>query len=203
MLHRKVEAAPSASRIFVELRPLSWREQEVADIVDRCGVMTAGEIEEALGRTVSNATVRSTLNRLVEKRMLTRLANGLGAFVYAPAQTRSSLRDSALERFACDFHDGSLKQLADLLASVWATSRKMPASAGAGERHAMWRLHRSATQARASRLSHRRSGNEALVRCAEDFYAGSLERLADSLSARSRAPSKRRSKRLPTAIPCE
>lgn len=192
MLHRKLEA-PASGRAYSELRRLSWREREVADIVGRYGVVTAVDLQKILRDVVSNATVRSTLNRLVEKRVLMRLEGGFGAFLYAPAQTESSLRDSTLERFACDFHDGSLEQLAAMLAGVWATARTVESPTGRGHSSDAWRVHRGAVQAKALKQGRARSSNEALERCAADFYAGSLEQLAEFLSRHSSAAATRKS----------
>ena len=59
------------------------------------------------------------LNRLVRKGLLTRARCGEhGAFVYGPALTDARARELALRRFAEDFFDGSLEQLAKAVARL-------------------------------------------------------------------------------------
>ena len=100
------------------------REREIALIVYEGGPMTANEVLARLSSALSNAALRSMLNRLVGKGILTRQLLGIGrVYVYAPAVTASSARQSALEQFANDFHAGSLTALADAIADMLARER--------------------------------------------------------------------------------
>ena len=100
------------------------REREIALVVYDGGPMTANEVLASLSSALTNAALRSMLNRLVRKGILTRQLLGIGrVYVYAPAVTASSARKSALEQFAEDFHAGSLNDLADAIAHMLALER--------------------------------------------------------------------------------
>jgi predicted transcriptional regulator len=97
------------------------RERQIAGIVYRRGLATASDIEAELGGELSNPAIRSMLNRLVAKGFLTRVKCGrFGTFVYAPAVTDVSARETALREFAQDFYAGSLSSLAEAIADLFA-----------------------------------------------------------------------------------
>jgi predicted transcriptional regulator len=107
-----------------EVRRLFPREREIAVIVYDGGLVTANEVLARLSSPLTNPALRSMLNRLVRKGVLTRQLLGIGrVYVYAPAVTASSTRQSALEQFAEDFHAGSLSALADAIADMLARER--------------------------------------------------------------------------------
>lgn len=108
-----------------EVELLYRREREIAAIVYRRGLATAADVQAGLSRELSNAAVRSMLNRLVAKAILTRTKYGPhGTLIYAPALTRASARETALRRFADDFYEGSLPSLARAIADLFATERR-------------------------------------------------------------------------------
>lgn len=121
----EVDAGSAADPLDLpELRRLSWREREIAEIVYRRGIVTATDVVSALRSPLGNAAARSMLNRLVRKRILMR--HGLGhprPFLYAPAVTLGMARDSTVMEFARDFWNGSLEALAEHLTEVVAYRR--------------------------------------------------------------------------------
>jgi predicted transcriptional regulator len=108
-----------------EVELLYRREREIAAIVYRRGLATAADVQADLSRELSNAAVRSMLNRLVAKAILTRTKYGpYGTLIYGPALTQASARETALRRFADDFFAGSLPSLARAIADLFATERR-------------------------------------------------------------------------------
>jgi BlaI family penicillinase repressor len=113
-----------------EVRRLFRREREIAMIVYDGGLVTANEVGERLPDPLSNPAVRSMLNRLVEKGVLTRQMIRRGRyFLYGPAVTVGSARETVLRQFAVDFYDGSLEALAEAIADMLSCERPpaMPA----------------------------------------------------------------------------
>jgi predicted transcriptional regulator len=101
------------------------REREIAGIVYRQGLATANDIRDGLDDPLSSAAVRSMLNRLVRKGILSQLKCGQnGAFVYGPAQSLFSARELQLRRFADDFYDGSLDRLAKAIGDLFANEQR-------------------------------------------------------------------------------
>ena len=102
-----------------QVKQLLPREREIAMIVYDGGHATANEVLQELSGRLTNAAVRSMLNRLVDKDVLIReMPWGSRQFVYRPAVTAAQVRRLALEQFASDFHDGSLAALAEAIAAV-------------------------------------------------------------------------------------
>ena len=92
-----------------EVRKLFGREQEIALILYTLGSATAKEVEQRLSTPISNAAVRSMLERLVVKQILMRFATGeRGPYVYVPAMTKVASAERALKQFATDYFGGSL-----------------------------------------------------------------------------------------------
>jgi predicted transcriptional regulator len=113
--------AGSPTNLPPEVRALFPRSQQIAAIVYDNGFTTAREIECRLADSTSNATVRSTLTRLVHKGILLQRRFGKrGAFVYAPALAGPYARELALKQFAADFCGGSLELLAEELSAFFA-----------------------------------------------------------------------------------
>lgn len=116
-----------------EVRRLYPREREIAAIVYLRGLATAADIETGLSSPLSNAAVRSMLNRLVAKGILTRLKCGPHrTFVYGPALTSAAARETALRQFAQDFYAGSLASLAEAIADMFARDMLPQAAASRG-----------------------------------------------------------------------
>lgn len=99
------------------LTKLPPREQEVAAIVYLNTGITAIEVQAALSDDITNAAVRSMLNRLVSKGVLRRRKEGK-KFFYSPALLLSDIQDRAIERLADDFFGGSLVAAADRVAKL-------------------------------------------------------------------------------------
>jgi len=105
-----------------EVELLYRREREIAAVVYRRGLATAEDVRAELTRDLSNPAVRSMLNRLVTKGILTRTRYGpYGTFIYGPALTQASARETALRRFADDYYAGSLPSLARAIADLFAS----------------------------------------------------------------------------------
>jgi len=119
-------SASSSAEAFPPNIELLYRlEREIAVIVYRRGLVTASDVQEELSKALSNPAIRSMLNRLVKKGVLTRMRCGpYGTFVYAPAVTPTSARETALRQFAQDFYAGSLQSLADAIADLFAGQRE-------------------------------------------------------------------------------
>jgi predicted transcriptional regulator len=94
------------------LTNLAPREQEVATLVYLNANMTATEVEAALSSEISNAAIRSMLNRLVAKGVLQRhKGDGKSYFIYSPAVQLPEIQERALERIAGDYFGGSLSEV--------------------------------------------------------------------------------------------
>jgi len=94
------------------LTNLAPREQEVATIVYLNASMTATEVESALSSEISNAAIRSMLNRLVAKGVLRRhKGEGKSYFIYSPAVQLPEIQERVLERVAGDYFGGSLSEV--------------------------------------------------------------------------------------------
>ena len=104
-------------RLPYEVRVLRRREREIASIIYKSRAATADEVVKALSTRLDNASVRSMLNRLVAKGILTRTMSGT-AFVYLPALTSADSRLKALRQFADDFFDGSLGRAAQTIKAL-------------------------------------------------------------------------------------
>ena len=83
----------------------------MATIVYTQGACTAAEVTARLSSEVSNAYVRSVLNRLVAKGILKRSLS-LRTFIYLPALSCTDSGRLALQRFAGDHFDGSIERAA-------------------------------------------------------------------------------------------
>jgi predicted transcriptional regulator len=98
------------------LTNLAPREQEVATIVYLNANITASELESALSSPISNAAIRSMLNRLVAKGVLQRRkGEGKSYFIYSPAVLLPEMQERALERAVGDYFGGSLSEVSRCL----------------------------------------------------------------------------------------
>ena len=100
-------------QIVMNLAPA---EREVALLVYQLGGCTAKEVHDRLGKRVTNATVRTMLRRLMNKRILSRRPAGqYKTFLYVPAITTEFVRQSAILHVAEQHFAGSLPRLAATL----------------------------------------------------------------------------------------
>lgn len=121
---RTATAEPDVVVAPPEIEQLYRREREVALAVYRRGLAAATDVQADLSAPLSNPAVRSMLNRLVRKGVLTRMKCGpYGTFIYAPAVTPASARETALRQFAQDFYEGSMSSLAGAIADLFADQR--------------------------------------------------------------------------------
>ena len=119
---RGVQEHWESDDVPLDLTLLYRREREIALIVYERGLATAADVQVELADDLSNPAIRSMLNRLVNKGILTRVKCGRhGTFVYAPAITQASARETALRQFARDFYAGSLTSLAAAIAEMFAS----------------------------------------------------------------------------------
>ena len=110
-------------RLPASVLNLAGREREVATIVYERGAATARAVEAALSVRITNAAIRSMLQRLVAKGVLTREFGARGrrlSAVYMPAVTLDHVKDDAIQTICRRYFDGSLLNVAlrvlDLLA---------------------------------------------------------------------------------------
>ena len=90
--------------------PLSGLEHEVMTIVWRRGSVTAAEVLDALGRPLSNATIRTLLRRLEAKGYVRHTVDGR-AFVYSPRVAETQAATGAVRRNLQRFFGGSASKL--------------------------------------------------------------------------------------------
>ena len=86
---------------------LSRREREIMDILHEHREATAQEVRARLPNPPSNSAARALLARLEAKGCITHLERGL-KYVYRPAVSRETARQSAISRLARVFFEGSL-----------------------------------------------------------------------------------------------
>lgn len=115
----RANAAPKLTqrKLPAEVLSLLPREQEVARIVYERGAATARQVGDLLCSRISNAAVRSMLNRLVAKGILKRTLS-YQAFVYLPCLTPSESSARAIEQFAQDYFGGSLIEAAKTMRTL-------------------------------------------------------------------------------------
>jgi predicted transcriptional regulator len=100
-------------QIVLNLAPA---EREVALLVYQLGGCTAKEVQERLGKRVTNATVRTMLRRLMQKGIVNRRSAGqYKTFLYVPAITTEYVRQSAILHLAQQHFSGSLPRMAATL----------------------------------------------------------------------------------------
>ena len=136
MYESKIGSPTRSTPIPPQVQSLATRERELATLIYCQGAMTAKAIEENLSVHLDNSSVRSMLNRLCRKRILTRRkrvqTGGCGrriAFLYLPAITPDSLRKTVLSQVARDYFDGSLL-LAAQMALELVTEEVSPGQSG-------------------------------------------------------------------------
>ena len=109
-----------------DLDHLFPREREIALLVYSRGCVTAKEVESAIGG-LTNAAVRSMLNRLVKKGLVTRQElKAPNPFVYGPALTNVDAQEQAIRQCTEDFFGGSLDEVAAALADLYASRGVAP-----------------------------------------------------------------------------
>ena len=95
---------------------LAPAEREVALLVYQLGGCTAKQVQDRLGKRVTNATVRTVLRRLMNKGILNRRRAGqYKTYLYVPAITSEFVRESAILHLAQQHFAGSLPRLAATL----------------------------------------------------------------------------------------
>jgi BlaI family transcriptional regulator, penicillinase repressor len=90
--------------------PLSPLEHEVMAIVWTRGSATAAHVREALGRPLTNATVRTLLRRLETKGYVRHAIDGR-SFVYEPKVAETQAGTGAVRRIVQRFFGGSAARL--------------------------------------------------------------------------------------------
>ncbi len=100
------------------LHRLPRREREVAEIVYARGEASAEDICRSLADPLSNAAVRSMLQRIRAKGVIRRRREGK-KYLYSAARPDAAVREAALRRLSRDYFEGSLacaaRTLADML----------------------------------------------------------------------------------------
>lgn len=126
-----------------QVQDLAARERELATLIYVHGAMTAKALAERLPVQLDNSSIRSMLNRLCRKGILTRRKRVLTggscgrriAFLYLPAITPDSLRKTVLKQVARDYFDGSLLLAAQATMELMAEELTLPAQ-GSQQRRA-------------------------------------------------------------------
>lgn len=98
-----------------EVMNLYRREREIAEIVFEKGErgVTAKCVQASLSDSLTNAAVRSMLNRLVRKGVIGRTRTDEDVqYVYHPRATCAGSTERAIRQFADDFFGGSLQEVA-------------------------------------------------------------------------------------------
>lgn len=114
-----------------EVLQLFPREREIALVVYSRGLATAKDIEAALDGRLTNAAIRSMLNRLVRKGILFSHRYGRRrTLLYAAALSEGFAREMALKQFATDFCRGSISSLASEIADLLAAKPSKSADFG-------------------------------------------------------------------------
>jgi BlaI family transcriptional regulator, penicillinase repressor len=90
---------------------LSRRERQIMDILFALGRANGAEIQERLPDRVSYSGVR-TLLRVLERKGHIRHVEEALRYVYLPVVARETAKQSAMERLAATFFDGSMKAAA-------------------------------------------------------------------------------------------
>lgn len=93
---------------------LPRREREVAEIVYARGEASAQDICHALPDRLSNAAVRSMLQRIEAKGVVRRRKEGR-KYLYSAVLPDRATREAVLRRIARDYFDGSLVRVARML----------------------------------------------------------------------------------------
>jgi predicted transcriptional regulator len=86
-----------AMRVPFQKKPLPPREAQIAAIVYESGQVTANDICRALHFELTNAAVRSMLQRLITKQIVRRTLKG-HRYIYTPAEPRQPDPREALRR---------------------------------------------------------------------------------------------------------
>ncbi|MBX3562286.1 MAG: BlaI/MecI/CopY family transcriptional regulator [Sphingomonas sp.] len=113
---------------------LPRREREVAEIIYAKGEASADDICRALSDPLSNAAVRSMLQRIAAKGMIRRHKVGR-KFLYSAVRPCRLAREAALRRISRDYFDGSLACAARALAEMMHRESTAPGIAAAIPRH--------------------------------------------------------------------
>lgn len=112
----------NAGNLPPQVRELPPREREIAKIVYLLGPTTARDIEERLSVPVTNATVRTVLNRLIRKGIVQRRKlDNTNRYLYAAAITDHEVKQVALRQLSQDYFEGSLVDAAAAMLDLLRT----------------------------------------------------------------------------------
>jgi predicted transcriptional regulator len=100
-----------------EANNLSFFQREIVRIVYSLKSASAEQVLEFLPQARTNATIRTTLNRLVDKGVLRRVLSGR-TYIYLPAMTIKDSARIALMEFAEIHFGGSLIRAAEEMAEL-------------------------------------------------------------------------------------
>lgn len=85
-------------------------ERQVLEIVWKRGTATAEQVREEISRPLKDATIRTVLRRLEEKRYLEHQTEQR-TFIYRPSESRQRVAGRAVQRIVDWFCDGSVEEL--------------------------------------------------------------------------------------------
>lgn len=136
MYESKVVGSSDVLSVPPQVLDLATRERELATLIYVHGGMTATALSDRLSVQLDNSSIRSMLNRLCRKGILTRrkrvvTGGSCGrriAFLYLPAITPDSLRKTVLKQVARDYFDGSLLRAAQATMELMAEESTVTAN---------------------------------------------------------------------------
>ena len=111
------------------LHGLPRREREIAELIYARGEASAEDICRALADPLSNAAVRTMLQRIQAKGVIRRRREGR-KYLYSAARPDAAAREAALRRISRDYFEGSLACAARTLADM--LDRETPPAAAPG-----------------------------------------------------------------------
>jgi predicted transcriptional regulator len=97
-------------RLPMEMQCLPPRERQVAEAVYRLVEASSAEIRREVGNGVSISSVKTMLERLEAKKVVSR-RKSQGSVFYSPAVLTERVRQAAVERMTHQYFDGSIDQL--------------------------------------------------------------------------------------------
>jgi predicted transcriptional regulator len=107
----------------MELQCLPPRERQVAEAVYRLVEASSAEISREVGNGVSISSVKTMLERLEAKKVVSR-RKSQGSVFYSPAVLTERVRQAAVERITRQYFEGSIDQLMRCCSSLHHTTRQ-------------------------------------------------------------------------------
>lgn len=105
-----------------EIMKTIWMIEEIAEID-----VSVNEVQESINRTASSSraytTVKTVMDRLVEKNMLVRYKQGK-KFFYKTVSSRDEMAQKAIKRLANQYFNNDMVSLAETITSMSASKKE-------------------------------------------------------------------------------